>query len=193
VPAGDQQAAKKSHRLRDCAMAPLLVTISLRQILWLMLLACSSSRSKDIEILVLRQEVDVLRRQHPRPQIRPEERLVLTVLQWLRPARERLSLLVTRTRFVDGTASSSSASGTSATGSIHPLDPSRGPARRPANGEGESDLGLPPHPRRALEGGYRHLGDIDPSHPRRRARSTRPQTRHLAPVPPCPGLLDRRL
>lgn len=76
-------------------MALRLVAVTLRQVLRLCLLACRSSRSKDIEILVFRQEIDVLRRQHPRPRIRPEDRLVLTVLQWLRPARERLSLLVT--------------------------------------------------------------------------------------------------
>ena len=72
-----------------------LVVITLRQVLRLALLCCRTSRSKDVEILVLRQELDVLRRQNPRPKIRAEERLVLSVLQWLRPARERLSLLVT--------------------------------------------------------------------------------------------------
>jgi hypothetical protein len=56
-----------------------LITLSLRQVLRLLLLACRSSRSKDPELLVLRQE----------------ERLVLTVLQRLRPARERLSNLFT--------------------------------------------------------------------------------------------------
>ena len=76
-------------------MALRLVAITLRQVLRLLLLCCRRSRSKDIEILVLRQELDGLRRQYPRPQIRPEERVVLTVLQWLRPVRERLSFLVT--------------------------------------------------------------------------------------------------
>jgi putative transposase len=36
-----------------------------------------------------------VRRQVPRPRIRPEERMVLSVLGWLRPATERLSSLVT--------------------------------------------------------------------------------------------------
>ena len=61
--------------------------------LQLLLLACRSSRSKDLELLVLRQELVVLRRQVPHPKTRQEERLVLTVLQRLRPARERLSNL----------------------------------------------------------------------------------------------------
>jgi putative transposase len=72
-----------------------LVALIGRQLFRLVLLSCQSSRSKDIELLVLRQEVSVLRRQVNRPQIRPEERIVLAVLQRLRPARERISSLVT--------------------------------------------------------------------------------------------------
>ncbi len=72
-----------------------LFAISLRQVLRLLVLRCRSSRSKDLELLVLRQELDVLRRQVARPRFRPEERFVLPVLQRLRPVRERLSMLVT--------------------------------------------------------------------------------------------------
>jgi putative transposase len=72
-----------------------LITLSLRQVLRLLLLACRSSRLKDLELLVLRQELTVLRRQVPHPKTRREERLVLTVLQRLRPVHERLSNLFT--------------------------------------------------------------------------------------------------
>jgi putative transposase len=72
-----------------------LIAVIGRQLLRLVLLSSRSSRSKDIELLVLRQEVTVLRRQVNRPRIRPEERIVLSLLQWLRPARQRLSSLVT--------------------------------------------------------------------------------------------------
>ncbi len=61
-----------------------LVALLSRQLFRLVLLACRSSRSKDIELLVLRQEVGVLRRQVSRPKVRPEERILLTVLQRLR-------------------------------------------------------------------------------------------------------------
>jgi hypothetical protein len=64
-------------------------------VLRLLLLACRSSRSKDLELLVLRQELVVLRRQVPHPRTRQEERLVLTVLQRLRPVNKRLSNLFT--------------------------------------------------------------------------------------------------
>jgi len=72
-----------------------LVALIGRQLFRLVLLSCRSSRSKDIELLVLRQEVSVLRRQVNRPRFRPEERIVLSLLQRLRPPRERLSSLVT--------------------------------------------------------------------------------------------------
>ena len=55
-------------------VASRLAAISLRQILRLLLLRCRCSRAKDLELLVLRQELDVLHRQVPRPRFRPEER-----------------------------------------------------------------------------------------------------------------------
>jgi len=70
-----------------------LITLSVRQVPRLLLLACRSSRSMDLELLVLRQELVVLCRQVPHPRTRQVERLVLTVLRRLRPARERLSNL----------------------------------------------------------------------------------------------------
>jgi putative transposase len=72
-----------------------LIALLGRQLLWLVLLACRSSKSKNLELLVLRQEVSVLRRQVSRPKVRPEERIVLSVLQRLRPASEQMSSLVT--------------------------------------------------------------------------------------------------
>jgi putative transposase len=72
-----------------------LVALIGRQLFRLVLFSCRSSRSKDIELLVLRQEVSVLRRQVKRPKVRPEERIILYVLQRLRPACERISSLVT--------------------------------------------------------------------------------------------------
>lgn len=53
-----------------------LVALIGRQLFRLVLLSSRSSRAKDIELLVLRQQVSVLRRHVNRPRIQPEERIV---------------------------------------------------------------------------------------------------------------------
>ena len=83
-----------------------LITLSLRQVLRFLLLTCRSSHSKDIELLVLRQEFAVPSRQVPHPKTKRDERRVLTVLQWLRPVHERLSSLSTPDTLRDSSKSS---------------------------------------------------------------------------------------
>lgn len=61
---------------------------------WLILLACSDA-VKDVEILVLRHEVAVLRRQSGRPRPDWADRAVLAALARLLPGRLRLHRLVT--------------------------------------------------------------------------------------------------
>jgi hypothetical protein len=90
-----------------------VIVLLSRQLLRLVLLCCRTSRSKDIELLVLRQEVAILRRQVNRPQVKPEERIVLTVLQRLRPVWERTSSLQRQIRFDAGIESSSVGNGPS--------------------------------------------------------------------------------
>jgi putative transposase len=61
---------------------------------WLVLLGRSTA-SKDIELLVLRHEVAVLRRTHPRPRVDWADRAVLAVLIRLLPRQLRAHRLVT--------------------------------------------------------------------------------------------------
>jgi putative transposase len=61
---------------------------------WMVLLARSAA-SKDAELLVLRQEVAVLRRQNPRPRMDWADRAVIAGLARLLPGPLRLSRLVT--------------------------------------------------------------------------------------------------
>ena len=72
----------------------LLYLIFVRVCGWLVLLARSSA-SKDAELLVLRHEVAVLRRNHPRPRLDWADRAILTVLIRLLPGRLRADRLVT--------------------------------------------------------------------------------------------------
>ena len=72
----------------------LLYLIFVRLCSWLVLLGRSSA-SKDAELLVLRHEVAVLRRAHPRPRLDWADRAVLAALIRLLPGRLRARRLVT--------------------------------------------------------------------------------------------------
>ena len=52
----------------------------LRRLLELLLLLARSEQRKEVEILLLRHELQVLRRQVARPQLRPTDRVVLAAL-----------------------------------------------------------------------------------------------------------------
>jgi putative transposase len=72
----------------------MIYLVFLRLVGWMALLAPSSA-SKDLELLVLRQEVAVLRRQNPRPRLDWADRAVLAALARLLPGPLRMGRLVT--------------------------------------------------------------------------------------------------
>jgi len=72
-----------------------LVYLALKRLIELVLLCFRSSDAKEVEILVLRHELDILRRQQPRPRMEPRDRAWLSLLSRLLP-RERWSAFFVR-------------------------------------------------------------------------------------------------
>src|SRR3982751_3442939 len=77
-------------------MNPSLAYQLLRQILQMLTQLARDGGAKDVELLVLRHEVAVLRRQIHRPQLRPADRVVLAALSRLLPRQRWSAFFVTR-------------------------------------------------------------------------------------------------
>jgi putative transposase len=71
------------------------VYLALRRRVQLILLCFRSADAKETEILVLRQELAVLRRQQPCPRLQPTDRALLAALSRLLP-RARWSVFLAR-------------------------------------------------------------------------------------------------
>jgi putative transposase len=71
------------------------VYVAVRRLAALILLCARSSDAKEIEILVLRHELDILRRQRPRPPLQPGDRALLAAFSRLLP-RGRWSVFLVR-------------------------------------------------------------------------------------------------
>jgi hypothetical protein len=64
-----------------------LVYLVVCRLFALVVLCCRSSGSKELEIVVLRHELSILRRQAKRPQLREADRALLAALSRLLPRR----------------------------------------------------------------------------------------------------------
>jgi putative transposase len=71
------------------------VYLALHRILALMVLCWRSTDANEVEILVLRHQLAILRRQHPRPRLQPKERALLAALSRLLPRPRWSSFVVT--------------------------------------------------------------------------------------------------
>jgi putative transposase len=69
--------------------------LALRYVLELIMLCCRSTEAKEIEILVLRHELTVLRRQYPSPRLQPKDRALLAALSRQLP-RARWSVFLVK-------------------------------------------------------------------------------------------------
>jgi len=59
----------------------------------LLVLLARGDAAKDLEILVLRHQLAVLRRQTPRPRLEPADRALLAAASWVLPRRQLVVLL----------------------------------------------------------------------------------------------------
>jgi hypothetical protein len=84
----------RSWQDRGLVTVRILCLMFVRLAGWIALLARSSA-SKDAELLVLRHEVAMLRRQHPKPKFDWADRAVLAALARLLPRQLRAARLVT--------------------------------------------------------------------------------------------------
>jgi transposase InsO family protein len=76
-------------------MSASLVYLLIRQILQMLTQLARDGGAKDVELLVLRQQVAVLRRQVHRPELRPDDRVVLAALSRLLPRARWSAFFVT--------------------------------------------------------------------------------------------------
>jgi hypothetical protein len=139
------------------------VYLALRRSLELITLCFRSAEAKEIEILVLRHELVVLHRQHPRPRLQPTDRALLAALsRLLQRARWAVFLVqpetllrwhrrLVRRRWTYPTASTGRPPNLRGGAAAH----------RPARPR-ESTVGLPAHPRRAVAPWRPGVGQLDP-------------------------------
>ena len=180
-----------------------LLYLIFRQVLGLLLLMGRTSATKDVELLVLRHEVAVLRRTNPRPRLDWADRAVFAALIQRLPRALRRHRLVTpdtilrwHRRLVRRRVDLPEPART-------PTDRRRARRTGRADGDGQPELGIPKDPGRAAQTRPPGRRLDDPADPQAPPHPTGTGTAHrhqLAAVPAHPGhqhargrLLPRRL
>jgi hypothetical protein len=158
---------------------------------WVVLLA-RSDVSKDVEILVLRHEVAVLRRQVSGPKPDWANRAVIAAMTRLLPRCLRLhriatpgTLLAWHRRLIKKTWTYPKHRGT-------PAGPGGDPRTGPTAGQTEPKVGAPAYPGRTPRPGPPHRRRDDPPDPGHRRTQSLPAAgvTDLAAVPGLPGIGD---
>jgi putative transposase len=143
-------------------LSKLAYVVLCRSIQRLVLLA-GGDAAKDLELLVLRHQLAVLRRQTPRPRLEPADRALLAAVSRVLP-RSAWSCF-----FVQPGDAAAVAQAAGCRRLDLPAPPHRPAAAGPGGaaagcppGQGESTLGLPAIKGELLRLGRAHLGDRDP-------------------------------
>jgi hypothetical protein len=164
-------------RLRSSMGGPRVIVSllywALRRLFEVVGLSLRSSAAKDVEIVVLRHQLQVVRRQVGRPQLRDHDRVLLATLARLLPCSSR-SLLLVRPETVLGWHRKTG---------CETLDPPETRSRSPADRTGDAEagsatrtrepaLGVPAHPGRTDRPRALRQRELNPGHP----PSRRPRT-----------------
>ena len=127
-----------------------------RLVLDLLVLRGRRDRSKDVEILVLRHQLAVLKRQVPRPRFEPTDRAVLTAFARVLD-RDRWSIFLVKPDTILALASTPRREPLDLPASARPaIHRGRNPTDHHPPRSRESDLGIPPHPRRTRPTRHHH-------------------------------------
>ena len=181
---------------RDAGDAVLAYRILYRFLASLARLAVRSGRCKDLEIIVLRHQLAVLRRQIDRPELTDADRTLLAAIAAALARPSRTGWLVTPDTLLRQQRRRIVGHWTPTTATARPaIDGSGALPTRTAPRSRESDLGLPPHPRRTARARppYRRVNYL--ADPQQRRNRPRPHTlqSHLVAVPAVPGRRRLRL